>query len=78
MGQTAERNDHELYVVSKILDARYNEKEMFHELLVACRSFPVEEATWDPYSLMAVDVPEIVAKFMESQDSDMVRKMRSL
>jgi hypothetical protein len=33
--QAAEHNDHQLYVVSKILDARYNEQEMFHELLVA-------------------------------------------
>jgi hypothetical protein len=32
--------------VSKILDARYNEQEMFHELLVAWRGFPVVEATW--------------------------------
>jgi hypothetical protein len=43
--QAAEHNDHQLYVVSKILDARYNEQEMFHELLVACRRFPVGEAT---------------------------------
>jgi hypothetical protein len=41
LAQAAEHNDHELYVVSKILDARYNEEEMFHELLVARRGFPV-------------------------------------
>jgi hypothetical protein len=35
LAQGAEHNDHQLYVVSKILYARYNEKEMFHELLVA-------------------------------------------
>jgi hypothetical protein len=35
LAQAAEHNDHKLYVVSKILDARYNEQEMFHELLVA-------------------------------------------
>jgi hypothetical protein len=51
--------------------------KMFVELLVAWRGCPVEEATWEPYSVMAVDVPEMVAKFMESQD-DMVRKMRNL
>jgi Chromo (CHRromatin Organisation MOdifier) domain len=38
---------------------------MFHEFLVAWRGFPVEEATWEPYSIMAVDVPEMVEKFME-------------
>jgi hypothetical protein len=27
----AEHKDHELYVVSKILDASYNEQEIFHE-----------------------------------------------
>jgi hypothetical protein len=32
LAQAAEHNYHQLYVVSKILDARYNEKEMFHEL----------------------------------------------
>jgi hypothetical protein len=41
----AEHNDHQLYVVSKILDARYNEQEIIHELLVAWRGFPVGEAT---------------------------------
>jgi hypothetical protein len=41
LDQAAEHNDHQLYAVSKILDARYNEQEMFHELLVAWRGFPV-------------------------------------
>jgi Chromo (CHRromatin Organisation MOdifier) domain len=79
LAQAAEHNDHQLYVVSKILDARYNEQEMFHELLVAWRGFPVGEATWEPYSVMAVDVPDMVAKFMKShEDKDAVREMRSL
>jgi hypothetical protein len=65
--------------VSKILDARYNEQEMLYELLVAWRGFPVGEATWEMYSVMAVDVSEMVAKFMESHDdTDMMCKMRSL
>jgi hypothetical protein len=66
-------------VVPKILDARYNEQEMFHELLVAWRGFPFEDATWEPYSAMAVDVPDMVAKFLESHDDiDAVRKIRFL
>jgi Chromo (CHRromatin Organisation MOdifier) domain len=77
--QAAEHNDHQLYVVSKILDARYNEQEIFHELLVAWHGLPVGEATWEPYSVMAVCVPDMVAKFMEShEDIDTVREMRSL
>jgi hypothetical protein len=52
---------------------------MFHELLVAWRGFHVGEATWEPYSVMAVDVPDKVAKFMESrEDINTVRMMRSL
>jgi Chromo (CHRromatin Organisation MOdifier) domain len=79
LAQAAEHNDHQLYVVSKILDARYNEQETFHELLVAWRGFPVKEATWEPYSVKAVDVPDMVAKFMRShEDIDTVRKMQSL
>jgi Chromo (CHRromatin Organisation MOdifier) domain len=79
LARAAEHNDHQLYVVSKILDARYNEQEMFHELLVAWRGFPVEKTTWEPYSVMAVDVPDMVAKFIEfHEDIDTVRKMRSL
>jgi hypothetical protein len=35
LAQAAEHNDHDMYVVSKILDARDNEHEMFHKLLVA-------------------------------------------
>jgi hypothetical protein len=51
---------------------------MFHEFLVAWRGFPVGEVTWEPYSVMAVDVSKIVAKFMESQDdTDMECKIRS-
>jgi hypothetical protein len=56
LAQAAEHNDHQLYIVSKIFDARYNEQEMAHELLVAWRGFPVGEATWEPYSVMAVGV----------------------
>jgi hypothetical protein len=40
LAQAAEHNDHQLYVVSKILDASYNEHEIFHDLLVAWRGFP--------------------------------------
>jgi Chromo (CHRromatin Organisation MOdifier) domain len=79
LAHAAEPKDHQLYVASKILDARYNGLEMFHELLVAWRGFPVEEATWEPYSVMAVDVPHMVAKFMEShEDIDTVHKIRYL
>jgi Chromo (CHRromatin Organisation MOdifier) domain len=79
LAKAAEHNDHQLYVVSRILDARYNEQEIFHELLVAWRGFPVGEATWEPYSVMAVYVPDTVAKFMVShEDIDMVRMMQSL
>jgi Chromo (CHRromatin Organisation MOdifier) domain len=79
LAQAAEHNDHQLYVVSKMLDVRYNEQEMFHELLVAWRGFPVEEATWDPYSVMAADVPDMMAEFMEShEDKDAVREIQSL
>jgi hypothetical protein len=52
---------------------------MFHELLVAWRGLPVGEANLESYSVMAVCVPDMVAKFMESHDdTDMVRKMRCL
>jgi hypothetical protein len=79
LAQAAEHNDHQIYVASKILDARYNKQEIFHELLVTWRGFPVGESTWQPYSVMDVDVPDIVATFMEShEDIDTVRKMRSL
>jgi hypothetical protein len=37
------------------------------------------EHSWEPYSVMAVDVPDMVAKFMESHDDiNAVREMRSL
>jgi hypothetical protein len=75
LAQTAEHNDHQLYAVSKILDARYNEQEIFHELLVAWRGFPVGEATWEPYSVMAVDVSEMVESH---EDIEAMREMRSL
>jgi hypothetical protein len=50
--------------------------ELFHKMLVARRGFPVGESTWEPFSVVEVDVSEMVAKFMESlDDTDMVRKM---
>jgi hypothetical protein len=45
LAQPAEHNDHLLYVVWKILSARYSEQEMFHELLVVWRGIQVGEAT---------------------------------
>jgi hypothetical protein len=32
LDQATDHNDHQLFVVSKILNARYNEQEIFHEL----------------------------------------------
>jgi Chromo (CHRromatin Organisation MOdifier) domain len=52
LARAAEDNEHQLYFVSKIIDSRYNEQEMFHELLVAWRGIPVGEATWEPYSVI--------------------------
>jgi hypothetical protein len=45
LAQAAEHNDHKLYIVSKILNGRYNEQEMILELLVAWRGFPAGDAT---------------------------------
>jgi hypothetical protein len=45
LAQAAEHKDHQLYIVSKKFDARYNEQKVFQELLVAWRSFPVGEAS---------------------------------
>jgi hypothetical protein len=48
-------------------------------MLVARRGFPVGEATWKLYSVIIVDVLEMMTKFMESHnDPDMVSKTRSL
>jgi hypothetical protein len=66
LSQAAEYNFHEQYVVSKILGARSNEQEMFHELPVAWRGFTVGEATWEPYASMTVYFPEMVTKIMKS------------
>jgi hypothetical protein len=49
-------------IVPRILDARYNEQRMFQKLLVSWRGIPIGEAIWEPYSVMAVDVSEMVAK----------------
>jgi hypothetical protein len=77
--EAAEHNDHQFYIVSRNLDARYNEQKMFHDLFDAWRRFSVGEASWEPYSVMAVDDPDMVAKFMEYHEViDTVREMRSL
>jgi hypothetical protein len=65
--------------VSEILGARYNELDMIHELLVVWRDFPVGENIWESYTIMAVDVLEMVTKITESHHNpDMVSKIRSL
>jgi uncharacterized protein (DUF2164 family) len=48
LAQATECNDHQLYVVSKILGARYNKQEMLHDFLIAWRGFPVGKTTWEP------------------------------
>jgi hypothetical protein len=53
LAQAAERNNHEIYIVLKILDASHNEQEKIYELLLAWRDFPIGEATWKHYSVMA-------------------------
>jgi hypothetical protein len=79
LAQDAKHNEHQLYVMSKILDARLNEQDMFHGLLVGWRGFPIGEATCKSYSAMAVNALEMVLKFMNSHDdTDTVCKMRSL
>jgi hypothetical protein len=45
LSQAAEHNDHQLYVLLKILYARCNYQEMFYESMIAWRGFPVGEAT---------------------------------
>jgi hypothetical protein len=45
LAHAAEQKEHQLYVVSKILDARYNKQDIFHVLLVSWRGFPVGEDT---------------------------------
>jgi hypothetical protein len=66
-------NNHELFLVSRIIGASYNEQHMFHELLVAWPRFSVCRATWEQYSVMAVDVSEMMTKFLESHnDPDIV------
>jgi hypothetical protein len=52
---------------------------MFHELFVAWRGFLIGEVTWEPYTVLAVDVPYMVAKFVESHDDTaIVRKTQYL
>jgi Chromo (CHRromatin Organisation MOdifier) domain len=65
--------------VSKILDERYNEQEMLHELLVAWRDFPVGEATWEPLISYGCECSEHGGEVHEfHEDIDTVRMMRSL
>jgi hypothetical protein len=39
LAQAAKHNAHDMFFISKILGARYNEQEIFHELLVVWRGF---------------------------------------
>jgi hypothetical protein len=67
LAQAAAHNYHELYIVSKKRDARYNEQEMFYELLVAWRGFPVGMATWNHTQIwLWIFRRWLVQKFMES------------
>jgi hypothetical protein len=57
--QAAEHNDNHLFVVSKLLELRYNDEDMTNEVLVAWRGFPLTDAGWEPYDETAIDVTEI-------------------
>jgi hypothetical protein len=52
---------------------------MRYEVQVAWRGFPVADADWQPYDVMAVDVPEMMSKFLDvHNDKEMVAQVRSL
>jgi hypothetical protein len=77
--QAAEHNEHQRFVVSTLLDLRYNDEEMRYKIQVAWRGFPVADANWQPYDVMAVDVPEMMRKFLDvHNDKEMVAQVRSL
>jgi hypothetical protein len=77
--QAAEHNEHQRFVVSNLLDLRYNDEEMRYEVQVVWRGFPVEDADSQPYEVMAVDVPEMTSKFLDvHNDKEMVAQVRSL
>jgi hypothetical protein len=76
LAEAAKYNDHVLYVFSIILGVGYNEQEIFHALLVSWRGYMVGKGTWKQYSFMAVAVPQMVTKFMETHDNpDMISKI---
>jgi hypothetical protein len=65
--------------VSNLLDLRYNDEEMRYEVQVAWLGFPVADADWQPSDVMAVDVPEMMRKFLDVlNDKKMVAQVRSL
>jgi Chromo (CHRromatin Organisation MOdifier) domain len=77
--QAAEHNDDQLFVVSKLLDLRYNDEDMTYEVLVAWRGFPLSDAGWEPHDVMAIDVPEMMRNFSnEHSDKELVDQVRTL
>jgi hypothetical protein len=64
--------------VLMVLGARYKEPDMYHVLFVAERGIPAGQVTWEHYSIMTMDAPEIVTEDMESYEYlDIVSEMRS-
>jgi hypothetical protein len=73
--RAAEHNDHQLYVVSKILKLCYNDEEMRHEELISWRGLDTE---WEPCGVMAADVQEMMRKFLDScKDKKLVDQVHS-
>jgi hypothetical protein len=77
--QAAEHNDHQLFVVSKLLDLRYNDEDVTYEVLFAWRGFQLSDAGWERYDVMAIEVPEMMRKFLNKHsDKELVVKVRIL
>ena len=64
-------------VVAKLLDLRFNDITKSYEVLTKWKGFDHEDPGWEPFSVLAEDIPDMLDRFLSAlPDQALVRKAR--
>jgi len=76
---TIEHSNPHCNVVVNLLDLRFNDDTGVYELKAKWRGFDDEEPTWEPFSNMQEDIPDMLPKFLRTfHNQDLVNDALSV
>lgn len=76
--QVAKLLEHEVFTIKKFLNLRYQEADARWEVLCAWRGYSLDESTWEPVEVIAIDTPDFFSDFLNNfEDQDIVSELRA-